>query len=378
MRKLPTASQLHRAFRCAASEVLPHFQSTSEHAERGTMVHEFIEHARKVGRETALADLPEEYDGYDFCAALPLNLLPAGGSHELALAWDYETDAARALPTTGHRDYQDAKPTDFVGTADYVGRDGGSVVVLDYKTGHKYLGPAHESRQLRMLALAAARMEGIDEAQAGYCFLREDGSYAFSWAKFDAFDLGEIADELRGLADRLGDTNREHLLGELDARDFHEGDWCDYCPAFNSCPAKMQLARAIGTGDALRDLATIERRVEDMTDAEMARAYEAIERYSDVAERVREALRQRAAMQPIDLGDGRRLGAIRWPFTCIKPDVAYETVRELHGEQAAETAVPRKATLGALKKLGDETLAEIERRRGVITGSKLQVRVHRP
>jgi hypothetical protein len=374
-RKLPTASQLPRAFHCAASEALPHIQSTSDRGKNGTTVHRFIELARKDGREAALAKVSDD-DMHAFCEALPLDQLPAGGTHELALAWDHEADMARALPSTGHRDYQDAKPTEFVGTADYVGRDGAAVVVLDYKTGHKYLGPARESRQLRMLALAAARLEGVDEARVGYCFLREDGGHAFSWATLDAFDMAEIADELRELVATL--DHAQTAAEGRDPADLHEGDWCDYCPAFNSCPAKMQLARAIGTGDAVHDLATIEQRVEALTDDELARAYEAIERYDDVAERVRKALRQRAAMRPIELPDGRRLGSIPWPFTCVKPDVAYATVRELHGEAAAEAAVPRKATLGALKKLGDETVAEVERRRGVISGSKPQVRVHRP
>lgn len=375
MRKLPSASQLHRVFNCAASESLVHIRSTSEVAARGTAVHWFIEQARKVGRDAALEQVSDD-DTREFCAALPLDQLPAGGSHEVALAWDYEKDAARLLPASAHRDYGDAKPTEFVGTADYVGRDGAAVVVLDYKTGHKYLGPAHDSRQLRELALAAARLEGVDEARAGYCFLREDGTYAFSWATFDAFDLAEIADELRHLAGVLEDA--QTAADRRDAADFHEGEWCDYCPAFNSCPAKMQLARAIGSGDALRELATIERRVEQMTDTELAAAYERIERYDDIAERVRKAVRARAAMQPIDLPDGRRLGSVPWPYTSVKPDVAYATVRELHGEEAAEVAVPRKATLAAIRRLGDETLAEIERRRGVVTGSKPQVRVHRP
>jgi len=375
MRRLPTASQLPRAFRCAASEALPHFQSTSDVGKKGTTVHRFIETARKAGRDVALAQVAED-DAHAFCEAVPLDQLPTGGSHELALAWDYESDTARALPSIGHRDYEDATPTEYVGTADYVGRDGASVVVLDWKTGHKYLGPAHESRQLRMLVLAAARLEGVDEARGGYCFLREDGSYSFSWASFDAFDLAEIADELRDLVSTLEDAQTA-----ADGRDpaaCHEGEWCDYCPAFNSCPAKMQLARAIGSGDALKELTSIERTIATASDAELAAAVVRLERYDDVAERVRRAVRARAAMQPIELPDGRRLGAVPWPFTCIKPDVAYETVRELHGEAAAEVAVPRKATLGALKKLGDETVAEVERRRGVITGSKPQVRVHRP
>jgi hypothetical protein len=245
-------------------------------------------------------------------------------------------------------------------------------VVIDYKTGYRYLGPAAESHQLRMLALAAARAYDADAVTVGYCFLREDGSYSFSWADFDAFDLAEIADELRDLVERL-----ERKSGSTSLV-VHQGDWCDFCPAFESCPAKIRLARAIGSGDAMVQLSDFERQVEAMTSGELARAYEMLEQFDDVANRVRKALKQRAAMRPIDLDDGRRLGAVPWPFTCVKADIAYATVRELHGEEAAERACPRKATLGALKELGGDTLAEVERRRGIVCGSKPQVRVHRP
>lgn len=345
-------------------------QATSVYAERGTAVHWFIEAAHLIGRDVALVQVADD-STRDFCAALPLDELPTGGDHEIAVAWDYITDRARALPKGEGRDYSDVSPSEFVGTADYMGRDGDAVVVLDWKTGHKSLGPAKRSAQLRMLALGGARLVGVDTARTGYVYLREDGTFTTAWATFGAFDLAEIADELRGLADRLS-----HALA-ADRGIPHEGDWCGYCPAFNSCPAKTKLALAIGSGAAHRELASIERRVEAMTDGELATAYSAIERYDDIAERVRKTIRQRAAMHPVDLGDGRELGTVQWPFTVVKAEVAYDTVREMHGDAAAELAVPRSATVTAIRKLGKETLAEIERRRGVVTGSKPQVRVHK-
>jgi hypothetical protein len=346
--------------------VLPHFGATSDYAANGTAVHLFIARAHEVGRDRALDELDAEAAHRPLCEALPFAQLPAGGSHEVALAWDYESDVARVLADAGHRNYASAAPTEYVGTADYVGRDYDMPVVLDYKTGHKWLGPARQSRQLRMLALAASRVVGVDAARVAYCFLRDDGTYAFSWATFDAFDLAEIADELRTLAATLEDASMS---------DCHESPECDYCAAFSSCPAKMQLARAIGTGAVVRDLGIA---VEIMTDAELATTYAAIERYDQLADKVRKALRQRAAMQPIDLGDGRCLGTVPWPCTSVRADVAYATVLELHGDAVAEEACPRGATLAALKRIGRETLAEVERRGGVVRISKPQVRVHRP
>jgi hypothetical protein len=368
VRRLPTASQLDRVFNCAASEVLPHIRSMSARAERGTGVHAFIPRARAIGREEALAEIDEDASHRALCEALPLDELPVGGDHEVALAWDHVTDRGRILPAAGQRDYAAAVPTEFVGTADHMGRTDFEVIVLDWKSGHRYLGPAARSRQLRMLALAAARALGVEQARVAYFYLRDDGTYGTSWAEFDAFDLAEIADELRGLAE---------TLPQATSADVSEGPHCDFCPAFNSCPAKMKLALAIGSGDAQRELASIERRVEAMTDGELARAYETLERYDDIAERVRRTIRQRAAMHPIDLGDGRELSTVQWPFTAVKADIAYATVRELHGEAAAEQVAPRSATVTAIRKLGKDTLAEIERRRGVVTGSKPQVRIHR-
>lgn len=376
-KRLPSASALDRAFNCAASEVLPHMQSTSEYAAIGTAVHAFIESARKNGREAALAAVDVEAPHRAFCEALPLDQLPTGGDYEVPIAWDYVTDRARVLPDGGgHRDYSDVKPTEFVGTCDFVGRVGEVAIDGDWKTGFRYLGPPKQSRQLRFGALATARLAGLDEARVFYARLREDGSVFFSWASFDAFELAAIAEEMRGLAEILADAVT--AADPSDPLDFHEGEHCDYCPAFNSCPAKVRLALAIGSGDAHRDIASLERQVTSMTDVQLATAYEKLSSFLKLGERVKKAIHQRGAMHPLDLGDGRVLGTVQWPWTAINAGIAHEVVTEKLGAEVADRVVPRKATLTAIEKLDKGVLEAIERRGGVVTGTKPQVRVHRP
>lgn len=373
MRSLPTASNLGRVFNCVGSEALPHSDTTSEFSALCTAGHAFIARAGEIGRDKALAEIDEHAAHRKLCEALPLDKLPQGGDHELALAWDYVTDAARELPADGHRDYSDAEPTEFVGTADYVGRGASWVVVVDWKMGYRYLGPARESRQLRILALAAARLTGLDEVRAAYCFLKDDGSYALSWATFNAFDLAEIADELRELSETLDDQRAEGSPLSL-----RQGEWCDFCPAYNHCPAKMKLARALGTDEEIESLARIERQIDAMTDEQLGGLYTKLDRYDDISTRLREITRKRAAQRPFDLPDGRRVGTVQWPFTVVNVAIAYPIVVARHGAAVAEKIFPRKGTVGALDELDEATLIEIEQRRGIVKGAKPQVRVHRP
>lgn len=364
-RRLPSASQLARAFNCGASEHLPHVASTNEHSARGTAAHAFMVRAREVGRDVALAEaeaLEDEHLAlYD---AIPLDELPAGGQREVALAWDHVADTTRVIGGAGHRDYAAVGATEYPGTYDYVGQGPGVAIVIDWKFGRKWLGPAAKSWQLRLGALAAARLIGADSARVAYFYLRDDGTYGVSWATFDAFDLAEIAAELRALAARL----------DAPGGAAHEGEWCDYCPAFDACPSKLALARQIGEGTAL---AEVEARISAMTRDELAAAYLAIERYDVIAERARKAIRQRSEMQPVDLGDGNELGPVKWPFTTVNATCAHDEITKRHGAAVADEACPRKATITAIRKLGKETVKAIENRGGIYTGTTVQVRVHK-
>jgi hypothetical protein len=354
---------------CPASDVLPRSESTNEYARRGTAVHMFIERARKIGREHALTFLGDDVDDDTraLCAAINLDELPSGGDYEFKLAWDYETDKARVVDNQGHRNYPAGSGTEFFGTADFLGRDGDAVVVLDYKTGRRYLGPARDSWQLRMLALAACRLTGLERARVAYFFLRDDGSVATSWATLDAMDLAETADALRELAARTPDPTATV-----------EAEHCDYCPSWSSCPAKTALARAIGDGSAIASIDEATKTIAALSDDQLGEVFAKIERYNDVAERVTKAIRERASFRAIMLGNGRVLGTVDWPTSVVHGEAVYQTLARVRGTATAEAACPRRPTLTSIKRAaGAEGLALVEQEGGVVQVKTKQVRVHR-
>src|SRR5690606_33417344 len=90
-----TASKIERVAACPGSEALPHAESTSAAAERGSAGHAFLAAAGKLGREAALEQVPEEHRA--LCEAIDLDRLPVDLLAEPAYAWDPVTGKARFL-----------------------------------------------------------------------------------------------------------------------------------------------------------------------------------------------------------------------------------------------------------------------------------------
>jgi hypothetical protein len=292
------------------------------------------------------------------CEAIPFDRMPVGGSLEVALAWDYETGEARVLHTNGDRDYSAARVTEFVGTADFAGVDPRRrrVIVPDWKTGWTDLGDPRESLTMRTYCLAAARVAEVDEALTGFVYLREDGTAEMKWAELDAVELAETAEQLGELAARLQAPP---------IRTVNEGTWCTYCPSWLSCPAKVQLAAALHSGVVIDGFG-----VDSMTLKQLGEAYQKVEQVLPIAERIREAIRERAAVENVPLGDGRVLKAVDWPMTSISARVALPVIRDLHGENAAACAAPPKVTQASIKRaVGNanfkQVFAAIEKAGGV-------------
>jgi hypothetical protein len=123
-RRLPTGSSLDRAWHCPESQRLPHVYRGNRWSRRGSKTHAFMRKvwtkarermaAENVGEAEALADAIEEAlaelgddPARALWEAIPFDQLPAGGSLEIALAWDYETGEARVLHSDGDRDYSE-------------------------------------------------------------------------------------------------------------------------------------------------------------------------------------------------------------------------------------------------------------------------------
>jgi len=286
--RLPSASALDRAFKCVGSCVLPAvYEPTSEAAERGIALHTFVETARRDGREAALAMMSGDEETLREAKAIDLSAIPEGAESEVAFGYDIETDTAIRYELTGGRRY----PLDgrLHGTADYVGREGDKVVVIDLKTGRPAIS-AFDSWQLRFLALAAARWSGLRRARASLFVLDAEGGWRQDWVTWDEFDLAGFADELGSLVRKIHATTEPTLV---------VGSHCKYCPAYLRCPAQMAIVRALN-GDFVD-------RIELMTPAEQGQAYTNMKLCEDLIERAKDTFRNLAARAEIPLPDGRVL-----------------------------------------------------------------------
>lgn len=349
---LATGSGLERHAICTASAVLPQTHTVSEHADRGTVIHRFLEVVGK-DRAAALAGVPD--DLRPVCEALDVSKLPTDPSRfaaEVAFAYDTETGAARELGRGIGRRY-DCAPTEVAGTADVVAlMDDDAVFVADFKSGWSRRAGARESLQLRFYALAAARAYGRSRAVVQVIRIFEDGETWTDEASLDAFDLDSFALDLGALASSIEADRKAYAQGI--EPDTVEGGHCRWCPAFNRCPAKVALVQAPPSVE--------------ITPEGAARAYERLRLYRQALDKAEEILKDYARANPIPLPDGTVYG------------VRYDNTRKLDGHVAAPilrelglgAAIKEEVTLSALKEAAksrglsvDEVLSAIEARGGL-------------
>lgn len=374
---LPSASGLPRAFRCRTSLLLPRVsRASSAYAHKGVEVHRFLEHVAKLGREAALAEVKDDA-ARALCEALDLDRLPLGDgtswAAEVAYSLNVATGEAREVGRSIGRDY----PTDggLHGTADLVAlsEDGETAIVLDVKTGHGWLPSAAESEQLKCLALMACRAHGSSQAKVGHLHLRDDGSVWTDWAELDAFDLDAFAASLRMLAA----TSKGEPV---------EGGWCRYCPSFAHCPAKANLAVAVGMGLPSSDLAV------SLTPQTAAKAWARIEAVRQVLKEVEAKIEEFAFQTPIPLENGQVLGPVETESDDIDDEKAAKVLDGAFGSASAHAVQPT-VTKKSLERLArhlkevrggtikDHKAAALDllRRHGALTIKRsMKVKEHRP
>lgn len=319
--RLPTASGLDRAILCPASVTLPQAPMTGAAAGAGQAIHAYLADPRHD-----LLAVPEEHRAA--CDAIDLAELPAGveWAHEVSLAWDPQTDVGRELGRCLGRDYSAARPGEFVGTADVVGLTGSAAHVYDFKTGWGRVPGPRENWQLRFLALAATRAYGRDCARVGLISLAGDVP-RWRVAGLDAMDLDLAAAELRGAPSRW-----------VPGAEVHQGDHCAYCPAWDSCPAKLALFRqAVDMPTAI-------------TAENAAAVYARAEAVAQVLGRVRAGLEMYARERPIPLGGGRVFGPVATTRESVDGEKACDVIVRLHGPAAARIAVELKASKASIER----------------------------
>lgn len=337
--RLITASSFARAQACAASQVLPRvYEPPSTAADVGTAVHRYVQRLAEVGREAALAEVPDEWRAR--CARIDTTALPhASGGYavEVALAWAPDTGEGRELARNveGRGVYQGLDGGAYVaGTADLVGVTADAVVVLDVKTGHGYLPEPSRSAQLRGLAVMAAAAYGRTSAVVGYVLLRDDTPRVWTEA-LDGLELASERETLREMRHRVarlwGRWARPSVANPL-VPDVAIGDHCRYCPALRACPAYTSL----------------------MAVAETPAQVDALERQAKLA---RAQLDARAAQTPVPLPDGRVYGARLRQRRRVDSARALAVLRERH--PGLDVAALADVSAAGLKRLGLDESAEM-------------------
>jgi tetrahydromethanopterin S-methyltransferase subunit G len=313
-----TASAVERALACPASTVLARVDRTTAYAERGHGKHAYIR-AVLTGTpvETAIAATDEEDRAT--CKAIDWDKL-CGDLDEIeaeaAFAIDVVARTARRLGHNIGRDYAGAASrlgqplgeSEVPGSADIVGRSRrtGRLTVIDTKSGYQDVTPPGDNGQGRFFAAALHLLTGED-VDFRIAKLKPTGRVWNDEATFTAWDVDVFLDELEEALGRARAMRRALPV----APSVHEGDWCGYCPALDTCPAKTALARTMLETLAPLD---VEGAIKAMSDEDAGRAYVlAHDRAAPIVDRVIEALKARAKASPFPLPDGKILRAA--PYT---------------------------------------------------------------
>ncbi len=283
----PSCSGLDRAIQCPASCTLPQLKSPpGPWAERGTVIHKFLEMTGTVGRDQALAAVADD-EVRAICEAIDVSVIPRGAEHEVALGLDLATGKAIRYDLRSHRGYpEDGR---LHGTADLVWRAEDWAFVLDFKTGRNRKA-AKDAWQLKGLAIMACAYAGLSKARVGLAYLNDDGSWSVDWHDMDEFDLIEAQAQIAAIATRAA------------AGQFSVGDHCRYCPSLYVCPMQAQMARRL-----LPTLEEIDGRLTAMTPEERGQAWEKLGVAEALLERIKDSLRQMAGNEPIPLPNGKTL-----------------------------------------------------------------------
>jgi hypothetical protein len=152
--------------------------------------------------------------------------------HEVALAYNPETNVGRKIARAHHRDYSDVKPGEIGGTLDAISYDPATatLTVRDWKTG-KPVTPARENMQLACGVLAARSLyQDAQRFVVELVYLKDDGSMPYvDSAELHAMDLDSARQELR-------DALKHHAKAAPTP-----GNHCTslYCPARGTCPATV-------------------------------------------------------------------------------------------------------------------------------------------
>lgn len=291
-----SASGAERVVKCPGSAHLPQIASTGEWAERGTTIHEFCRRIVKGldGREEMIKKAPKKDRELLEIINSRDTIIEYGECImcEPAFIIDVRTGDVRFLGENIYRNYGDRSPYEVGVSLDVVWKSvGGELCIDDWKTGMAVALP-EDNYQIKLQAYAVMKHFGLDEINAGVTYIDSAGDFNRVAQTLTALDVDFTLEEVKTAIDVALSASADQL---------HEGSWCKYCPAANSCPAKINFAFAlIGK---LTEIGT----VSTMSPVEAGQAWELAKRAEKLAEDIIEKLK---AIDDIQLPNGKAVRPI--------------------------------------------------------------------
>lgn len=325
----PTASKLHLLERCPSAGALPAVwtESTDDQI-AGTARHRYIQRAREIGRDEALAEVPADAPWRGQLEAFDLDALPHG-DHEIAYAYDVATDTARCLGPWLDRAYE-VGATEISGTADLVcppSAEHPRWRVIDFK-GEEEVDAAGRNLQLGFFAVALSRLHGVDEVDVAIGYLGHGGGIRWDRAELGPFDLEAAAARIQALAAQVDAARAVVAAGRTP--DVTMGLHCRRCAALVHCPAQLAAARALlavpPSNEALAQASAEDAGV----------AWVRVKVLGELVDRLRAALTARAQVAGLPLPDGERLVPVEVVRRALVIEKAEPILRQKFGDQLDE------------------------------------------
>lgn len=339
----PSASKLELLEVCPGAGALPAaWEESSDAARAGTGRHRYLQQAREMGPEAALAAIPSDAPWRAQCEAIPLDEVPEG-EHELAYAYDTATDTARCLGPWLDRAYE-TTDTEVSGTLDLQVPPTGNApwLVVDFK-GAGDVTAARHNLQLGLYALCVARVHGVDTVDVAIGYIGHQGGFFWDRARLGPFDLEAVAERVRGVVAAVG--RARELVTAGGTPDLKTGLHCRWCPAMRMCPAQVTLVRALVASPPSLE------RLPALSDEAAGEAWVRVQLIEEVLAAMKASLRARAEIRGLPLPGGERLMPVETTRRAVtKVDGAISALRARFGDQV-DALVERSLSWESIAKL---------------------------
>lgn len=332
MIKQVSASNAEAFVMCGASHVLPQNDAHNDYMYRGSEGHEPL--AAAINKRT-----PKTTDrGVAMVKDFPLDLVLEGvgmRKAEGAYAVNVKEKSVRYIGMDVGRNYGELRKYEVPCTLDVQGYKDARLYIRDWKFGRTGAWWQLLVQCMAVAYGASPSDEPAGEVDAGFVFIEgETGGRVFTEdARIVSLEeIDEACDKMVVAWDRV-EKFADHMAGFAEKGMAFQpntvsGSWCTYCGAYDACPSKWAMSKAL-----LGKLLGSEEALAEMTLDEKGRLWEVTREAKRVIENIQEALKGTAVLEGcLPLPSGKFLTMIECDGrVSVDKDLAAKKIRALGG-----------------------------------------------